>query len=260
MVGSTDKARYDWALNVAREQNYHFININAKEFASHEKEYFTSTLDEALCLFYFEDSYKLTVPESIAFAKMIQDSPHRFVLSSPSFPNYILQKHCLVKPLGEAKDEVSFALKQLQTNPDRNSVRLLISNSDPIHLFHILKSGAWIDQNQLNTMIRISQNIYKSNSSYILDMLVFALKTKPFRLSKKPKVDEMQISILKKLKKALPNYTSSEIADVYLLVDSALGPEKLDLSDEEKAYLGLKNEVEQTQETFIKAVNLSDYF
>lgn len=263
LVGNSDRARYDFALQVAREQNFHFIPLNAKEFASHEKLYYTATLDDAKCLFYLEDSHKLTIPESYEFIKMIKDSPHRFILSSPLFPNYVLQKQCLVKPLGESLDEIQFALKQLQTNPDRDAVRVLLNDADPIHLFHILKSGAWINQDQLDAMIRISRNLYKVHFTYILDALVFALQAKPMRLMRKPKVDEMQQAILKKLRKILPHYTLSEVADVYHLLavgGESVIPEKLELTDEEKAYLGLRSKVEQTQEVFVKAVNLEDYF
>lgn len=269
IIGSTDKARYDHALQVAHQNQFHFIPLNQKEFFSHEKDFFTATLDEALCLFYIEDVDKLTYEESMKFLELIKDSPHRFMFSCQTYPNYVLQKGCLTTPIGDSTSELTFYLKTLLTEPNRDAVRLALINSDPIHLFHILKKDAWKSPEALQVLLHISQNIFKVHKSYIISLLAFALQNKPFALSRTLKREnKMEKSIISKIAKAIPYYTTSEVGDVYhLLARGTLSAKdvmetgRLELTDEEKAFLGIAT-AEQSQEAkvFAKAVEISEFF
>ena len=259
-----DKVCFDHALSIAHENNFHFVSLEAKDFSQHEKDFYTASLDEALCLFYLSDADKLSVAQTLQFIEMIKDSPHRFMLSAQSF-NWALKKHCLTIVLSKTENELTTQLKILFNETDRDSVRLALKNADPIHLFHILKFGAWQQSEALEAMLAISRNLYKCHKSFILDMLAFALLPKPFAtFHSKTNENPIQKSIKTKLSKMFPHLNSSQIADIFLLARGAkIVPANLDLSDEEKEYLGIADaseEQEQTQAVFVKPVNLSDYF
>ena len=79
LILGKDKACCDFALSASQENNYRFISLEAKEFASHERDFFTDTLDKAVCLFYLSDAHKLTINESKKltnkFLDTIKNSP-----------------------------------------------------------------------------------------------------------------------------------------------------------------------------------------
>jgi hypothetical protein len=259
----SDKLCYDHALSVAQKNGWHFISLNAKDFAAYEKDFYTSSLDGAICVFYLSDAQLLTIPESEIFVKLIEDSPHRFMLGASEPVNWVLKKFGLATPLGSTESELTSSLKILLGEPDRDVARLALQSQDPKHLFHILKFGAWQHEPSLDEMIKISRNLYICHSDYILSMLAFALAPKTFAtFHKKKEENPLQKSIKFKLEKSLPNYNKTEIADVYLLAGSAkFIPPYLDLSDEEKKFLGVLEQPEpkQPQAVFLKSVNLSDY-
>ena len=259
-----DKSCFDHALSVAQENNFHFSEIQAKDFPSYEKNFYTSSLDEALCLFYLSDADKLSIPQTLQFIEMISKSPHRFMLSGQSV-NWALKKHCLTIVLSKTENELTTQLKTLFSETDRDAARLALQDADPIHLFHILKFGAWQQSEALEAMLAISRNLYKCHKSFILDMLAFALAPKPLAtFHSKTNENPIQKSIKTKLSKMFPHHNSSQIADIFLLASHAKSvPANLDLSDEEKAYLGIADaseEQEQTQAVFLKTANLGDYF
>ena len=259
-----DKVCFDHALSIAHENNFHFVSLEAKDFSQHEKDFYTASLDEALCLFYLSDADKLSVDESKKFIDMIANSPHRFILSGQNI-NWFLKKNSLTRVLSKSEDALTSNLRSLLTEPDRTLVRLALQRADAVHLFHILKFGAWQHEPSLDTMIRINQNLFKCHKSFILDMLAFALLPKPFAtFHSKTNENPCQKSIKTKLSKMFPHLNSSQIADIFLLARGAkIVPANLDLSDEEKEYLGIADaseEQEQTQAVFVKPVNLSDYF
>jgi hypothetical protein len=260
-----DKVCFDHALSIAHENNFHFVSLEAKDFSQHEKDFYTASLDEALCLFYLSDADKLSVAQTLQFIEMIKDSPHRFMLSAQSF-NWVFKKHCLTIVLSKTENELTTQLKILFNETDRDAVRLALKNADPIHLFHILKFGAWQQSEALEAMLAISRNLYKCHKSFILDMLAFALLPKPFAtFHNKTNENPCQKSIKSKLSKMLPSYSSSEIADTFLFLKTfktSFSSPNLQLSDEEKAFLGIVDsaEQEQTQAVFLRTANLGDYF
>ena len=258
----SDKQCSEHALSIAHENNFHFVSLEAKDFSQHEKDFYTASLDEALCLFYLSDADKLSVAQTLQFIEMIKDSPHRFMLSAQS-SNWVFKKHCLTIVLSKTENELTTQLKILFNETDRDSVRLALKNADPIHLFHILKFGAWQQSKALEAMLRINRYIYKSNKTYILSMFAWAISPKPFAtFHKKQEEDKLQISIKNKIQKVF-KINSSETADVYLLIKNyQIASDKIGLSDEEKAFLGIVDsaEQEQTQAVFLRTANLGDYF
>ena len=257
-----DKVCFDHALSIAHENNFHFVSLEAKDFSQHEKDFYTASLDEALCLFYLSDADKLSVAQTLQFIEMIKDSPHRFMLSAQS-SNWVFKKHCLTIVLSKTENELTTQLKILFNETDRDSVRLALKNADAVHLFHILKFGAWQSPETLEAMLRINRYIYICHKTYLLSMLSFALPTKALQtFHRKSEENPLQKSIKIKLCRLLPNYTSSEIADAFsLLISSQSCLPNLQLSDEEKDFLGIvEAAAPQAEQVFLRTSNLGDYF
>mgnify|MGYP001559085645 CR=1 FL=1 len=263
--GLTDKARYDYGLKVAQTNNYIFEAFDAKDFESYSKKFLTSTLGKERILFFIFDADKLSQTQAEQFLKLVADSPHIFLLSAPALSGfaYILQKNCLKTNLGSSQSQLQFALQSLMTVEDRNAVRLAIESVDPLFLFHILKRDCWKVPEALTQMLRISQYVYKSKKTYITSLLALALPKKAFAMTyKKSTNDKIMNSILTSVAK-LYKCNSSEAADIYLLIKKmGFAPEELQLSDEQRNYLGLPPTVgeEQAPEAPVIIANLEDYF
>ncbi len=264
LVLGSDKACADYALSVAHENSMHFVDLEASQFPLYEKAFYTSSLDQAKTIFYLRDSHKLTIDDAQLFVEMVKDSPHRFLLASTSSNiNWYLRKACIFKPLEAVQDELTFYLKNLLTEPNRHFVLENLQESDPVHLFHILKFGAWQNPETLDALIQVSQNLYKVKKSYFLSMLVFAVPPKAYPFGHKNREEnEMQKSVKKKIRDNLPRLKKSEVANAFLLMKNSKSGLGLELSEDENNFLGIsKNEIKQTQaEPFLKPVNLSDYF
>jgi hypothetical protein len=162
--------------------------------------------------------------------------------------------------MDNTKDELTQQLQVLLTEPNRNLAREFLKDADLVHLFHILKNGAWRSPESLEAMILISQNLYKINRSYLLSMMSWVLPAKPFAFAFKKQANLVEGSIMKKLEKFKPDLKKSELADIFLLMksckDSVGG---LELSVEEKTFLGIEEKpVEPQQSVFV--ANLEDYF
>jgi hypothetical protein len=252
---------YNEALRVSQVNNWHFISLDAKDFPSREKDFYTASLDSQPCLFYLVNASALSYDESKSFIELVSDSPHKFILSSDANVNWFLKKASLVKPLGNVHDALSAYLHILMVEKDRDATRLALRDADALHLFHILKFGAWRDNEILDAMLRINRYIYLVKRDYILDMLVLSLPTKAFAsFAPKQKENEFQKSIKAKLKQALPGYTSSEIADALLLMKFCKSPVLVELSEEEQSYLGIaKPTEEEPAQVFLQTANLSDF-
>ena len=267
ILGLTDKARYDYGLKVAQTNNYIFEAFDARDFESYSKKFLTSTLSKERVLFFIFDADKLTFTQAEQFLKLIKDSPHIFLLSAPSLSGfaYILQKNCLKTNLGSTRSQLQFALQSLMTVDDRNAVRLAIEGVDPLFLFHILKRDCWKSPESLQAMLRISQYIFKCRKPYLYSLLALAFPKKAFALSyKKPEKNKMMQEITQKLAKTY-KCNSSEAADFYLLIKQMrFAPEELQLSDEQKEFLGLPPTVGEEQapeaESPVILANLEDYF
>ena len=265
LFGGSDKARYEHGLKVARDNNYIFEAFDAREFEDYSKKFLTSTLGGNRVLFFILDVDKLTQPQAEQFLKLVKDSPHIFLLSAPSLSGfaYILQKNCLKTNLGSTRSQLQFALQSLMTVDDRNAVRLAIESVDPLFLFHILKKDCWKAPESLTQMLRISQYIFKNRKAYITSLLALAFPKKAFAMTyKKSTNDKIMNSILTSVAK-LYKCNSSEAADIYLLIKKmGFAPEELQLSDEQKEFLGLPPTVgeEQAPEAPVITANLEDYF
>ena len=240
----------------------HFVTIEAKDFPLYEKNFYTSSLDQAKTLFYLRDSHKLTVDDSMKFVEMVKNSPNKFLLSSDSVStNWYLKKSCIYKVLQEMQDEITFYLKQLMTEPNRHLVLENLKEADPVHLFHILKFGAWQNLDSLNHLIEVGRNLYKVKKTYLLSMLVLMPpKAYAFRRNEQ-KEDEMQKNIKKKIKSEMPHMKKSSVADTFLLMKNCHSSLGLDTSPEENTFLGVsqKEKTSTQAEPFLKAVNLSDF-
>ena len=265
LSGGSDKARYEHGLKVARDNNYIFEAFDAKDFESYSKKFLTSTLGKERILFFIFDADKLNSIQVKYFLELIKDSPHIFLLSAPALSNfaYELQKQCLKTNLGSSQSQLNFALQSLMTVEDRNAVRLAIEGVDPLFLFHILKKDCWKVPETLAQMLRISQYIFKNRRTYIHSLLAFGFPKKTFAMTyKKPTSNKTMSSILASVAK-IYHCNSSEAADFYLLLKKmGFAPEELQLSDEQRNYMGFVPSVgeDQTQEVPVIIANLEDYF
>lgn len=264
--GGSDAVRLSFAKDAAQRNNYNLILLNHKEFEDYSKPFLSSNLEssQAKNIFFIFDVNKWSIKQTERFFKLIKDSPHVFVLSSPTFlgANYILRKSCLKKNLGEERNEITEVLKSIMLEENRDSVRITIENIDPTFLFHILKKGAWRTPEVLNALIRISQKLYKSKPEFITSLLAFALPKRAFALSyKKPEKNKLEQKILRKISKAY-KLNSSETAGCYTLISRLkLAPVELRLDDKQKIFLGVKPEEEQMLEApKIETANLSEFF
>lgn len=270
IYGSNDKARYDYAKDVAHNNLWNFISMDSKNYKNFSKQYISSTLDSTRTVFFLNNIDKLSIKDSIDFLKLIEGSPHVFILASETLPtNYILKKSCLHKSLGFKLGKISSCLKSLMCETNRDLVRLAIQDRSPkfpIFLFHILKKNAWKSPEVIPSLIKINQNLYKVKPAYIQSLLAFAFPPKKYdTYSAKKEDNKMMKKILAKIRKSF--YVSkSKAADLYLLFNR-LGsvPEKaIVLSDEEKEFLGVglagRKEEVQTLEAPVKTSSLSEFF
>lgn len=243
--GSSDKARYDYAQNVAHENSWNFISLDSKEYKNFSKHFISSTLDSTRTVFFLNYADKLSYENSIDFLQLIKDSPHIIILSAEVLPNvnFILKKSCSQISLGLKLSRLMSCLKTLMTEEDRDLVRLAIKEEDPLFLFHVLKKSAWKAPEVIPSLMRINRNIYKNKPAFILSLLAFAFPKRMFAIGagkKKNDESKMRKKILKKIAKAF-HLSSSKVADLYLLF-RRLGsvPERvIALSDEEKKFLGI---------------------
>lgn len=239
-----EKACYDYSLNVAKQNNWHFIPLESCDYANYEKNFFTSSLDEQLTLFYVSECHALSIDDSMNFLGMIESSPNKFILSSHEMPNWFLKKSCLLIPLVKNfQNELSIHLQTLFQEKNRDLARISLAHADPIHIFHILKFGAYSNNDVMENMLKIGQNLYKCRKSFILSMLCFALPPIPIRtFHRKSKESPLQKSVKEKLKKLYPKFNESEIADIFINISFLGGLDGMKLSAEEKEFLHLPDE------------------
>jgi hypothetical protein len=262
LVGaSSEKTSFDWAQNLAQKNNLKFFSLESKSFAQYEKHFYSGALDGQKTLFYLSEANALTVAEAQKFLELIKDSQHTFVLSTTSLDiNWFLKKSCTIVQLDKINSELNSQLKLLLTEKDRNKVRKALQDADAVHLFHILKAGAWQVPQTLDTLIRINRMLYIVKKDYILDLLAYAIEAKPYAtFQTKREENKMQKSIKVKLKEMYPKFHPEEIADTFLLMSNAHVSLGLDLSEEEKLYLKIPEKIVE-EEVFVKAVDLRMYF
>lgn len=259
VFGSSEKARYDFACDAAKRNDYIFMDIGSK-FEIYVRDFFISPINSNKILFYIR-AEGISPERLTELLKLCNESPHVFMLSSPS---YIFRKNALLeKKLGETHNEIFDAIKALMTIEDRDSVRLMLSDVDVLHLFHTLKFGAWHSPESLASLMNISQYIYKARSTYLISLLAYALPKKAFavNISKKEK-NKLQSSILSSFAKAYKRQNSSEIADLYLLcMKTRSVPEGVELSEEEQKLFGALPKAEPAQEASPeKSPSLTEFF
>ncbi len=221
ILGGPDKSRYDFGLNVAKENNYNFISLDPKEIFPQEKKFFTSSLDDIPTLFFINDVNKLSASECQRLINIIKDSDRKFILSASVYPNYILTNFCLLKKMDVVENELSTAIKLLAVENDRKIVRSFLKEIDPIYLFNILKMDAYRNPEVLDAMISINRNLYKVKKDYIISLIAYLIPQKMFSMyHKKPQVNPLEMSIRKKIKESYRGLTKPEIADVFLMMKS----------------------------------------
>ena len=255
LISSNDQASSKHASSVALENDFTLVVLTAKEFPKFEKPFFTDTLDGKKCLFYITDAQLLKQDASEKLFKMISESPHRFILSGNAETPWYIKMRCLTQNMDNSVDVLTQQLKALLTEPNRVLVREFLHDADLVHLFHILKYGAWRNPESLGAMIEISQNLYKINRSYLLSMLSWILPPKPFAFAFKKQANFTEASIMKKIEKLKPNSNKVEVADMYLMMksckDSISG---LELSDEEKSFMGIEEKQVENQAVFCRTI------
>lgn len=266
VYGGSDKARFDFGKETAAENLWNFISLEAKNFEAFSKPFISQSLDSSKTLFFLYNAQSLSIKHSIKFLELIKNSNNIFILATPSLSsiNYILRKSCLHKSLGLKLNKIDSWLKAIMTIGDRDSVRLILKDADPIFLFHILKKSAWKKPEVLEPMMKINRNLYKVKPAYIKSLLAFAFPPKKYDTHSAKKEDnKMMKKILAKIRKSF-HVSKSKAADLYLLFNR-LGsvPEKaIVLSDEEKEFLGISSEKveQQTLEAPVKTSSLSEFF
>jgi hypothetical protein len=208
-------------------------------------------------LFHLIDAQTLKQEASKKLFEFMNASPHRFILSGNAETPWFVKVGCVVKNMDDSKVELTSQLQVLLTESNRTLVREYLEDADLVHLFHILKYGAWRNPESLEALIFINQYLYKINRSYLLSLLSWVLPAKPyaFASSKKQAVPQ-EGSIMKKLESLNPKMKKSEQADAFLLMkvckDSIDG---LDLSEEEKTFLGIEEKlVEPEQAVFCRTI------
>jgi len=263
VFGLGDKARQNYAEQVALKNSYIFHALDSKEILNYSKEFLSSTLDASRIVFYIYDVNKLTFEACLQFLELIRSSPHIFILSSPTFlgVNSELRKVCQKIPLSSKLDEMTEVIRNLMINSDRDAVRVALIDVDHLYLFHKLKFGCWHSAETLGAMLEISQYIYKCKADYIKSLLAFALPAKPYALSHaKKEKNKLQESILSKLTKAY-RQNSAESANLYLLIRQMhFAPEEVQLTEEERDFLGVTLEAQTPEAPFVAAANLEDFF
>jgi hypothetical protein len=254
LIGSSDKACYNYALSVAQENSYNFVPIESKEFSDYERQFYASNLEGTLFLFYVRDINKLSQFESNKFFETIYKSPHRFILSGPVETAWFIKKNCIVNYIDNSKSAFTEHLKTLLTEPNRKLVRESLTNADVIHLFHTIKYGAWQNPQTLEHMMDVGQNLYKVKKDYILSMLAL-LPVKVVALgNKKVSLHPLESSILKKIQKQYPKLRESEFADIYMLQKFCKEAIVSELSEDEKAFLGISDLPKVEQAVFTKSI------
>lgn len=261
LISSSEKAAYDCAVKEAQKASLKFISLSAKDFPKYEKHFYSNPLSGDKCLFYLSEAHALSYTDAQKFIEMIASSNNTFILSATAEVNWYLRKTCFVSQLSLIPNEITEQLRVLLTDVDRNFVRSKLEKCDPVHLFHILKFNVYLSPDNIDALLDINRYIYKSKSYLIKDMLSYAIKPKPYLLKQSKREEEpLQKSIKAKLSKTYSKLSSSDIADAYLLANSAHSSLGIELSDEEKAFLKIDEAKPVEEAVFVKTQNLSDYF
>lgn len=246
IYGSTDKARQDYAESVSNENDYGFKTIDVKNFELYSRAYVTSGLDNRRTLFFFYDCEKLDVAKATKLLELVKGSNHIFMLSVPtsSDMNYVLQKGCLKKNLGDKMSDLTNALKNLMTVADRDSVRFAIENIDPNLLFHVMKKEAWQSPESLQALLDINRHIYKVKPDYIRSLLAYKLPKRAFNTNFQTKKQDTKLlkGIQVKLSKQY-HLNSNETADLYSLIKMTKSDPNIELTKEERQFIGITDEV-----------------
>lgn len=247
VYGGSDKARQTFAEDFAQENNYLFCAVEAKDVLNYSRAYITSNFENRKTVFYIYDCHAITYDKMIEFLSMIKSSTNFFVLSYPysSAIKGDLKRYFTLKSLGDSKSAFSSELQELMVNKDRDAVRVNISDADAQHIFHTLKGNAWQIPTSNNALLDISQYLYKVKEGYLLSLLAYAFPARMYNTynikARKSESKEMQGQILTKLKTAYclnPEAT----ADLYVLIKTThVVPENVGLSEDERAFLGIKN-------------------
>ena len=215
IFGNTDKAKFDFAKNIAKENNYLFQEVEAEKF---EEELFkpviTSTLENQTKLYFIFNCEKIfgfvgrkkskTLSERVKnFLDLIKDSPHKFILSTNNILkiHYSLREACMLKSLGEEINPLTEALKSLFKQKNRDLVREKLSflSTEDFHLLlYLLKENCWRNPKALEMMEKVNQKVYKVQNEYLISLLAYGWSSPPIISSIQPRARNKELLNMKK--------------------------------------------------------------
>lgn len=260
LFGGSSKQRRDYAVKVAKQNNWFLWEVNRQNFQSElRKTSITSSLTGEPNIVFLTNVERLSEKLFTKLLKIAEESPHRFILSTSAFykiPKPIRQQLHLIR-IGDVPPAKLFsALTTLMSEPNRELVRQTLSDPqvNVEQILYILKNNVWKAQNPeiFHAVESCFKCLHKVNKEYIVSMLayLFPIARLPLSFSRKDRKGyKDEEAILEKLRRKyrLPKFGALETFRILKQIlprqpDLASRvAQELKLSEKERKVLGIKH-------------------